>query len=720
MTASVGKPFPNRWLTGLRQDPESALNDLLSGLARIPPFERATPSETLKRLFGGLRTDDPDVQLLDEALCMWLVRRWRNETATSREAYGVPRFVTEYMDALSVVWLLRLPKCGAWLQDNYLALALWAAPLRLSRVWDLPLALATAAALTQSDSRLRFCWYRLCSDAARPSRRSLIDPALIGLSNLPDTAGQGASKELIGGLARFGAGLEATPKDQLDFIRSWRTIKVRFPRVSKTWNSLWHNALFDPRYDESPFRDWLLSSDPGLFRAPVHRGASPLPSRQQLLAVLDRIRAGDRDAVLRDAQALLTGYEQYAESTGDADYFVRSAGNLAGEVVLWAPGHALAWARDALRWFPNHAQSWSIRARALVRMGRRDLAQAVLWEAARRLPGNAFVRTQLALLLEEHGSVDQAEQLLREALVGDPKNPGACVEFARLLGQTGRLDDAEVLLRQSVEDHPENPIILYTLVNVLIARGRLPDALSEAGRYTTRFGENPQAAGLRQLIQKGPTGITQAQRKLAERHVDQGDVAQLADADRPAWERAVVGEQRADQSLRNAARVGRADLLFRLDDGAQAETILQDAVQVDDDYAYARVVWALYDKSKRADLANRYRASFGELAPHLAAADFTTPEAIWSRLRDEFPERLPLIDFTRLMRCGPDELASQRLAQWLEGTPLIDDAHLHARLHALVERDERIDAESDDQRSLLNSALRSEVEVLDPFVQLAA
>jgi len=47
----------------------------------------------------------------------------------------------------------------------------------------------------------------------------MIDPALSGLSNLPGTKGQGASPELIAGLARFGARLTSTPRDQLDFLR---------------------------------------------------------------------------------------------------------------------------------------------------------------------------------------------------------------------------------------------------------------------------------------------------------------------------------------------------------------------------------------------------------------------------------------------------------------------------------------------------------------------
>ena len=298
MKALANTPLPHPWFSQFRTEPEDTLDDLLRGAARISPYERATPSEILKRLFGSLAGDDPDLLLLDETLCAWLERRWRDGTALSREAYGLPRFVTEMMDALSAVWLLGLPRCSTWLQDNYLALARWAAPLRLSKAWDLPRAVANAAALTQKDSRLRFLWFRLCAEAARPSQRPMIDPALSGLSNLPGCAGQGASKELIAGLARFGSGLESSPRDQADFLRRWRAIKVRFPRVSKTWHGLWHQVLDDPRYIDKPFREWLLGSDPALARSIDRPAASNLPTRQQLLTVLGRIKAGERDKVL--------------------------------------------------------------------------------------------------------------------------------------------------------------------------------------------------------------------------------------------------------------------------------------------------------------------------------------------------------------------------------------------------------------------------------------
>jgi hypothetical protein len=261
MSLPSAQPETPAWLLRFRTEPMAALDDLLRGLARIPPYERAAPSDLLELVFGGLSESDPDLGLLDATLRDWLAARPGAMTPDERAAYGLSRYVTESMNALSAVWLLRLPLAGAWIQDHFLDLTRWAAPLRLSEAWDLPRALAQAGALTQTNQRLRFHWMRLCKEAARPSQRDMIDPALSGLSRLPGTSGQGASPELIAGLARSGAELGPTPLDQRDFLRRWRSLKARFPRTGRTWQELWQGALTNRQYQGKPFLggDWRRS-----------------------------------------------------------------------------------------------------------------------------------------------------------------------------------------------------------------------------------------------------------------------------------------------------------------------------------------------------------------------------------------------------------------------------------------------------------------------------
>jgi Flp pilus assembly protein TadD len=715
MNAILNPPIPQPWLAQFRADPATALDELLRGLAWVPPYERATPSEILKRLFGGLQRDAADLARLDVALRDWLAAR-RQWYAEQRAEYGLPRFVTEMSDALSVIWLLELPQSAAWLQTNFFELARWAAPLRLSSYWDLPRALAQAAALTQSDLRLRLYWLRLCGDAARASQRVFIDAALSGLANLPQAKGHGASPELIAGLARFGAGLDASPRNQADFLRRWRSLKVRFPRTSGTWHKLWHGVLEDRRYQDQPFRQWLLDSEAYLQRRWTGGPAVQAPTKQELDNLIKRIKSGEREGILATAETLMQRFERYTEATGDAYFLVRSACNLGNKLVAWAPGHVLAWTRTALRWEPSNGQAWDMRGRALQRLGRDDLAEAVYWEAARRLPTDPVVRNQLALLLQTQNRVAEAEALFREAHALDEKDAVARVELAQLLYRADRAAEAEDLLRRSVQDLPDNPIVLYTLAYLLIAWNRPAEAAALCADHEPLLRRGHWWNTLDRLLAQGATGAESARQHLALRHADEEETAALA-ADAVQAAHQTAAEEDGAAALRRSAAAGRADLLFRLGQTPAADAALAGLLRDDAEDVYARVVWALHEPTQRPDLAGRYREQFGVLAPHLAAAATDTPEAFWQRLLEAFPERQPLIDLTRLLRTGIDEAALRRLEEWLDKPEANGEAYLQARLRPALDS---LDAQSPELCDLLNTAIRREVDLPEAGLLLAA
>lgn len=63
------------WLTGFRQKPDTALDELLRGIAFISPYERAESADVLVTFFSALNDGDPLLKSLDQTLTKWLKKR---------------------------------------------------------------------------------------------------------------------------------------------------------------------------------------------------------------------------------------------------------------------------------------------------------------------------------------------------------------------------------------------------------------------------------------------------------------------------------------------------------------------------------------------------------------------------------------------------------------------------------------------------------------------
>lgn len=130
-----------QWLEDFQNNPQVKLDEVLQGLAWILPYERSIPSQIITRLFSRLDPNDDLVKLLDANLSIWLETRWLVWDEEKRQDYGLERFVTEYIDGLSIIWILNLGGSWKWLHINYSELAKWSEPMNLSKFWDLPNAL---------------------------------------------------------------------------------------------------------------------------------------------------------------------------------------------------------------------------------------------------------------------------------------------------------------------------------------------------------------------------------------------------------------------------------------------------------------------------------------------------------------------------------------------------------------------------------------------------
>lgn len=97
---------------------------------------------------------------------------------------------------------------------------------------------------------------------------------------------------------------------------------------------------------------------------------------------------------------------------------------------------------------------------------------ALLWrEAARSLPGDVRVHTNLAAVLIERGELEPAREALAAALALDPGYRAALGNLATLEVEEGRLDEAAATYRRMLERDPDDFLTWYNLGRVELQLG---------------------------------------------------------------------------------------------------------------------------------------------------------------------------------------------------------------------------------------------------------
>ena len=152
------------WLTGFRQKPDIALDELLRGIAFISPYERAESADVLVTFFSALNDGDPLLKSLDQTLTKWLKKR-RQDGPDVRHVYGVDRYLEELIQALSTVYRLLLPLTTDYLRENLTYYQGWLVPLNKGPGQDPASELWRVMALIQPDRRFLKNWYHLCAEA---------------------------------------------------------------------------------------------------------------------------------------------------------------------------------------------------------------------------------------------------------------------------------------------------------------------------------------------------------------------------------------------------------------------------------------------------------------------------------------------------------------------------------------------------------------------------
>jgi tetratricopeptide (TPR) repeat protein len=686
-------PSRHPWLDRLVADPGRALDTLLRGVAYLPGLQRASPSEALLALLGDLPPEAPEWSLLDGALLSWLKARRASPDGPLGRPGGTERFIRETGEAIRAAWRLALPQSSDWIRAELLDLLRWADGFSLDATFDLGRAVLIAATHLQRGSELRFLWLRTCEEAAAARLRHRLSAALLGLAKVPDAPAGGPSHDLIVGLARWAVRLPDSHHAKGEVIREWRALKAAFPRQPGFWRREWQAILDDPRIDAHPFTDWLKEADAAL-RAPIGAGrprrVPPLPKdiRGTIKQMERKYREGGLTVQLwRDMDALLSQVERYADATGESYYLVTSCTNIARIVMDQAPGHALALTRRALLWTPSNGHAWSVRATALDRLGRPDLAEAVLWEAVRRVPSNAVIANDLALSRVARGGLAEAEALLRKAATLDPSDAPTFVELARVLWLRGRADEAQTLLRDFLS-RTDDVVMLYTLCSLLVAEGRTPKAAETLRFYRHRFGSDQHAATLDRLIAAGPEGREEIRAHLRQPR-QRGGAVQAVPWDAESAERALAAEQTELPRLQRIGQVAEADLLFRIGPEHRAEALrLVDAALADPADAYAQVVKGLAVPEHRIEMIGRASRFAGSLPVRLALTPEDAGDRHWRELIERFPEGRHLTRLVQLSCGQADAAAIPALAVWCKEPTRWDngwDAYLKDTVARLLE-----------------------------------
>lgn len=657
------------WLDRLTAEPDRAVDALLRGVAHLPGLQRASPSEALMALLGDLPPEAPEWGLVDRALVAWLKARRNSADGLLGRPGGVERFIRETGEAFRAAWRLALPESCDWMRTGMLDLLHWAEGFNHNATFDLGRTLLTAAAHLQQGGEFRFLWLRICEDAAVPRLRQRLDAALLGLARTHVEPAGGPSHDIVVGLARWAARLPENEQAKTDVVREWRALKAAFPRQPGFWRDEWEAILEDERIGVHPFTHWLRESDPALLASRNSRRPRRTPQLpKNIPGLIDEMRREYREQGLtqplwRNMEALLNSVERYADATGESYYFVTSCTNIARTILDQAPGHALSLTRRALLWAPSDGHAWSVRATALNCLGRPDLAEAVLWEAIRRIPSNPAPYNALALAWVERGGLDEAEALLRKAAALDPRNGPIFVELARVVWLRGHAVEAVALLYEFL-DREEHEVARYTLGCLLVAEGQREKASETLAQYRSTYGQDNRAATLERLIASGANGQEEIRNHLCEprRH---GNAFQSVPWDTQNAERALAAEQAEFPKLDRIGRVAQADLLFRLGEERRTDALqLVDAALADPADAYAQVVKGLAVPEYRVEMVGRAGRFEGSLPVRLALTPENVAADYWRDLVQRFPERQHLTHLVQLARGQADNSVHSALAAW--------------------------------------------------------
>ena len=675
-SATVRPSGQHPWLDRFMVDPAPELDNLLSGYARIAPFEGADAPDAARLLFGGLAEDNEARTAFDRALYAWLDKQ-RRGGVPDLDQLPLERWVRKVSEAFEIIGLLKLRHCALEVRRGFIVWNSWAERLVISEARDGRHAFWRTLALTQrlaadtapaaNPLALEPLWLRICERAGTAYPASYLGVGLLGLRLLPERDGAPLERPWMAGLACWASGQKPAIEK---FEQQWWALKGLYPRLPSYWRRAVEGTLKQSMAEQMPaeIRDWW-GQDAGARDGTTTQKQGVRPAGVPRLASLDAIqslikKAGNPfDSIKGPIESLIEGRRHYAEATGDSYYLVTTACNIGMAILKGSDDPvgrgalSVRLARQALAWQPANPFAWALWRDALARQGAFEAAEQVGWEAIQRFPEDEQWRNQLALLLAGRpGREADAEQLLRETSKRFPDDVVARTQLAELLIAFDRENEAAPVVDEIFSRNMEDGASFDV-------RARL---LSHAG----------DAGAARHVLQMGVDRFQPAPvLRLHLRMLDDGRALPLkSTAFRGRDDRAnAAGAGAATTEEAPGAAVWRGGHLRRLyhelgqrqdDDQWRGAAIgeVRRVLSEDPNLAYANYLdRALQGGDEEASARNSFTMAFLDAMKRKDAGRF-------GRLETSLPSRKHLIDIAKVFLFS-DQPAADRALIWLKQEP---------------------------------------------------
>ncbi|MBI5185135.1 MAG: tetratricopeptide repeat protein [Nitrospinae bacterium] len=671
------------WIKEFEESPETALDELLRGVADISPYERAEASDVLDMFFGGLDPEHPLRRTLDATICAWLEKR-RKDGPDFRMEYGLNRYQAELVQALASVYRLSLSGTARFLRGHFSAYQRWLGPLYLNPARDACGELWRTMALMQEDRRLLENWQLLCEGAGRTWPSHYLSIGLLGLRKLPPgengNGPSGLNPELLTGLLTWGLNLHDNRHDRREFLLNFRAIKAMYPRAPQSWRDLILPIITDQKkYSGAAFLPWFEEAGVKLEGAkPPKKSKAPyLPPLDNVKKLLTRLKNEHAEQVWPDIQVIMKEFEHYAHATGDADFFVRSGCNFATKLLRSKPEYALELAREANRWQPSHEHAWTLWAEALAALGKNDLAEAVYWETLRRFPEDEVSRGDFAKFLAGTGRLPEAERLYQETAKRFPGNvvcrvalahlvkerdPAGAIKLfkealeldkddvqgfntlAELLAKTGAHAEAENLYRKTMDRFQYNLVCRCALAFWLLRWDRLEEAEKLYKDIVSRFSGDSFIQSLCNAIQKKKKGMVVEMPNFLEKETRERNAQLPATARKEGaveMDNIEPGDEDVYAPFRENLIANRADFQLRTmvgeEERGRAFADLDGLLKSNPDHVLGHLARALHDNDYRKNLTENLEAKFPHAYPlRFLEAHGKGDAEKWKLLQSEF------------------------------------------------------------------------------------